>query len=420
MTRRWVFYGTFLTSLFIFMLVFTGSSFGDDGGLALGSRSEDAVFAQKVLQEIGLYRAGGTAGYYGVNTAVSVATMQKEHGMKITGTVHKVEWERLREIALGTNLTAKLNKQLVGYYTQYQSKYSSYKSLSSYGEHLDYIATFSYVIDNNGDLVGETPKDALSLAREKKVKPLLLVHNMLDEIDSAGASAVLSNPSLREKLVKNIINVVERDGYSGINVDLEGVYPLDRQNYNRFLHELGDALRPAGKVLTVSIPAKTQDDPRNAWSGAYDYASIGEAADFVMLMTYDEHWYGGDPGPVASLPWVLSVLDYATSQIPREKLILGIAAYGYDWSPNGSRAITWNEVGGLAEKYGPARWHDDYCVPFLVYHTGGVRHEVWFENTYSLRFKLDLVNSYGLAGIALWRMGFEDADFWNLVVSKFG
>ncbi len=419
MIRGRMFFCIFFAGLLFSMLAFTASSFAGDKDLAFGSRGEDVVFVQNVLQESGLYQTGGPAGYYGINTTISVATMQKEHGLKVTGAVHKIEWERLREIALETRLSSKLGKQLVGYYTQYQSKYSSYKSLSSYGEHLDYIATFSYVIDNNGDLMGETPWDALALAKERQVKPLLLVHNMLDEVDSSGVSVVLSSPTLRGKLVNNIKNVVVRDGYSGVNVDLEGVYPPDRQNYNRFLHELSDALKPEGKVLSVSIPAKTQDDPRNAWSGAYDYATIGEVADFVMLMTYDEHWYGGDPGPVASLPWVVRVLDYATSQIPRERLILGIAAYGYDWSPNGSRAITWNEVGKLLTSYGPAKWHDDYCVPFLIYNAGGVRHELWFENTYSLRFKLDLVNNYRLAGIALWRLGFEDADFWNMVVSKF-
>jgi len=71
-------------------------------------------------------------------------------------------------------------------------------------------------------------------------------------------------------------------------------------------------------------------DQQDNWSSAFDYAAIGKYADWVQIMTYDEHWSGGTPGPIASLPWVENVIKYAITVIPKEKILLGVAAYGYD------------------------------------------------------------------------------------------
>ncbi|MGQ9511668.1 glycosyl hydrolase family 18 protein [Thermodesulfitimonas sp.] len=168
-------------------------------------------------------------------------------------------------------------------------------------------------------------------------------------------------------------------------------------------------------MVTAAIPAKTNDDPADEWGGAFDYAAIGRICDYIMLMTYDEHWFGGSRGPIASLPWVVSVLDFAIKFLPREKILLGIPAYGYDWSATGTRVIPWNKVNELINQYGWSQvaWDDLACVPYLRYTDKGVAHEVWFENAYSLRIKLNLVRNYGLAGVAIWRLGFEDATFWE-------
>jgi spore germination protein YaaH len=194
----------------------------------------------------------------------------------------------------------------------------------------------------------------------------------------------------------------------------------DQVYYSGFLEELKEMFSPYGFLLTVSIPAKTADDIPNNWSGAYDYPRIGEIADLVAIMTYDEHWYGGSTGPIASLPWVEKVINYTVSQMPREKILLGIPAYGYDWSGSGGcQNVFWNKAADLASANGGAIWHDESSSPYFIYNDKwGDKHEVWFENQTSLELKLDLVNSSGIAGVAIWRLGFEDDKFWRSLDAK--
>jgi len=420
----------FALSVLVFLMVsFSATAAEAAGGgseavykeLQVGSRGPEVKFVQSVLREAGYYQAEGETGYFGLNTLAAVARFQKEVGLAVDGEVGAAEWEHLKEMArrLRAGLgDAKLGRQVLGYYTHHWDAKGSYNSLYKYGHNIDYIATFSYSIDGNGNLIGKTPRDALALARKMDVKPILLVHNMLDAIDSASVHSVISDSRARQKLIKNIAQVVTREGYVGVNIDFEGVYPSDRKYFNSFLKELSEVLDEEGCITTVSVPAKTWDNPESSWFGAYDYRQIGKVADLVMLMTYDEHWFGGAPGPIASLPWIQRVLDYTTTQIPRDKLLLGVAAYGYDWSSKGARSIPWSRVQDLINRYKNVKWHNKYCVPYLVYNENGVRHEVWFENIYSLRFKLDIANSYKLGGIAIWRLGYEDDSFWQMVEKK--
>jgi spore germination protein YaaH len=209
---------------------------------------------------------------------------------------------------------------------------------------------------------------------------------------------------------------VDKYNFSGVNIDLEGIPAYGRQSYTDFLRELGAVLREKNKLLTVAIPAKTYDNAKDHWSGAYDYKAIGKLADYVVIMSYDEHWFGGAPGPVASLPWVTKVIEYGVNTIPRSKILMGIGCYGYDWPASGQgKAITWKAMDGLVKMYGNVLWDDNNSVPHLVYWKGGKKHNVWYENSYSLAIKLKLVNSYNIGGIAIWRLGYEDQSFWETV-----
>lgn len=394
--------------------------------LKLGSRGEDVTHLQRLLQVKGLYSAGDVSGYFGFNTLQAVIEFESKHGFKPDGTVGQGEWKILQ----GQNspakpeqrpVTEKLTKLVLGYYTEdYPGDKLSYNSLLNNYQLIDYIATFDYLVDARGNLKGQTSEAALQLAKSKGVKPLLLIHNISGGIDTDAAYSAVSETANRANLINNIMSLVQKYGYGGVNIDLEGIPASGRQSLNTFLTELGKRLKAGNYLLTLSVPAKTYDDPGNNWTGAYDYTAFGRLADLVVIMTYDEHWFGGPPGPVASLPWVRQVLNYAVGQIPREKIMMGIGAFGYDWPEGGKgKAIRWNAVNNLINKYGNPQWDDTNSVPYLIYQLDGVKHEVWFENASSLRLKLDLVNSFGIGGIAFWRLGFEDESFWLMVKNKF-
>ena len=97
-----------------------------------------------------------------------------------------------------------------------------------------------------------------------------------------------------------------------------------------------------------SYYAKTYDSTTNSWNGAFDYKALAPYLDKIMIMTYDEHYPGGTPGPIASINWYKSVIEYAVSVIPKEKIYLGAAAYGYDWSSKGTKAYSINGCYNLA------------------------------------------------------------------------
>ncbi|MDI6710233.1 MAG: glycosyl hydrolase family 18 protein [Bacillota bacterium] len=316
---------------------------------------------------------------------------------------------------------ASSDRLVLGYYAEnYPGDRHALSSIWNYSRHMWGIATFTYLLERDGSLTGQVPVTAVRQARQNHLRTFLLIHNYRQGFDTRAAHSVLTNQYRRSKLVNSIVWLVRHYGYTGVNIDLEGIPAGDRWAFNAFLRELDKKISPYG-LLTVSVPAKTWDDPGNAWSGAYDYQTIGRTADLVMIMSYDEHWIGGAPGPIASLPWVRKVVDYAVRTIPRNRLLLGIATYGYDWSSRGSRILSWREARDLVARYGWQRvvWDDHAACPRLVYwDRNGIRHEVWFENEYSLRFKLDLVHAYGLRGIAVWRLGFEDARFWQVVGEK--
>ncbi len=318
------------------------------------------------------------------------------------------------------NPNSKLGKIVLGYYTEdYPKDRLSYDSLLANAPFIDAVAMFNYTFDGNGNLSGQLTNDTKA-ASQRGVTRLMLVHNYTGYINGKQAYNVLSSYKKRKNLEYNILYIIRKEGYQGVNIDIEGLPPAGRTAYTAFLQELKQLFDPYGYTLTVSVPAKTYDDPYNSWSGAYDYREIGKAADLVCIMTYDEHWFGGQPGPVASLPWVQRVLDYAIAAIPRQKILMGVPAYGYDWSAAGTKTIWWRNAGALAARYGGAYWDNYSCCPYFVYYDkNGQRHEVWYENKYSLKIKLDLAKNYGVAGIAVWRLGFEDESFWQTLKEKF-
>lgn len=323
-------------------------------------------------------------------------------------------------INITTAQVAPSSKKLVlGYVTYYYSgDSSSYNSMVANTSSIDEIATDTYVTDGNGNISGLVPTNQINYANNNNIKTLAMITN---NFDGAIAKTLLESSVNRQALINNILNAMKTNGYKGVNVDLEGVYYYDRNYLTSFMKELYTALNPQGFYVTMAVPAKTSDSPTASWSGAYDYAALANYADQIVLMTYDEHYPGGTPGAIASIGWVENVIKYAVSVIPREKLLLGTAAYGYDWSTNGTKAYGISGIYNLASTYGATiKWDDLSKSPYFTYTDSlGISHTVWFENAQSLNYKLDLVNSYDLSGIAIWRLGLENTDYWTSIKTKF-
>lgn len=232
--------------------------------------------------------------------------------------------------------------------------------------------------------------------------------------DTGTVSRVLGDPALRDTHVNSVVALAQNEDFDGIQIDYEDLPAADRDDFSAFLTALGPALRSAGKVLYVTVHVKESDAGYDERNRAQDYAAIGQAADLVCLMAYDWHWSTGPSGPIAPYDWVDRVLRYSVTQIPPQKLVLGVGLFGYDWVGTSADNVTWRQVVALAAQHQvDERWDVGAQSPHFTYTVDGVEHEVWYENGRSVAAKLDLARRYGLQGVEFWRLGGEDPSIWE-------
>ncbi len=317
--------------------------------------------------------------------------------------------------------TPEVRKMVLGYYVKdWEQDNSSFNSVRNYGDSLTSLALFSFAVDEKGNLNGKNDLEAITLARQKNLKIYALIHNIYFgqwPKSPNVAKAVLANPEVRTTTVNNIVSLVKRNGYDGVNIDIENINPADRDNYTSFVRELSSRLKPDGYTISLSVGAKERDDPKNTWSWPWDYQALEPLVDYLAIMAYDEHNYGSGPGPVASVGMVERVIKYALSVLPKEKILLGLAAYGFDWTQDRVLApeyLSFSKILERAKLFNtPILWDEVSRTPYYRYNVNGLNHEVWFENAWSTAAKVELVQKYDLAGVAIWRLGFEDPAGWT-------
>jgi spore germination protein len=230
-------------------------------------------------------------------------------------------------------------------------------------------------------------------------------------------ASILHNPALARQQVNAIVSLVEREHYAGIDIDYEQLKPADRQAFTNYITELAAALHAHGKVLSVAVFAQLANpkDNNQAEDGFQDYAALGKVADQIRIEGYNLHWANSAPGATAPIEWIRSVLQYATSQMPASKVVLGIPLYGYDW-PDGNgpaQTVSWLQALRLSKQYGAApSYNKTSQAPYFSYRADGHTHTVWFENGESSGAKFEAAKGAGIAGVYLWMYGYEDPATW--------
>ncbi|MCL6558791.1 MAG: serine hydrolase, partial [Firmicutes bacterium] len=285
--------------------------------------------------------------------------------------------------------------------------------LRIHGKEITNLVPFWFAVTGNGSLEEQSDAQTISLARQLGLPMLALVYSTTL---SPLIHTLLTNEEPRRTLVFNILNLLTGKGFSGVNIDFEFVPPEDRPYMTLFMAELYHALKPYGFLVTISVPAKVKEDPAHPFSGAYDYPALATYSDQLYIMAYDEHFT--EPGPIASIGFVRTVLTYALSVIPREKIRLGMAVYGRDWSKltEFPRELPYEEAIALAVRHGSAiRYDDEAQESTYTYTENGVTHTVWFEEVRSFAAKLNVVLQQGIPGIVVWRLGLEDPRIWDLL-----
>jgi spore germination protein YaaH len=310
------------------------------------------------------------------------------------------------------------SREVMGYYAEsYSGDPRAMRSLTGNLGIITTVAPFSYRIDREGNIHGQTGPDLLKTAQTNGLKTLAVVTNIQGTNFSREAvSGMLSSKSARQKAIAGILNLLKSNGYSGVNIDFEGVPSRDRLYLTAFFRELASVLRPHNYLVTAALPAKTEATENSSWAGAFDFSALAPYLDWAVIMTYDQHQANSSPGPVAALEWVERAVAYSLQHFSADRLIMGVPAYGYAWNNRSGRALNYTGIQSLIERYRiTPKWHDRYQAPFFTYTDGGTKYEVWFENRHSTAAKMRLVEQYNLRGVAVWRLGYEDPGIWEVL-----
>lgn len=307
--------------------------------------------------------------------------------------------------------------ELMGYHLT-----SSQKGLDTIRANYRYLAGIIPTwleVKENGYLETKPNKAEIGMLERlmgrKAIRPLIQNYDLSSEV----ANKLINDTKAMTRAINRMAIYLAENGLKGLNLDLEGIKYTNKDKFNKFILMLAETFHKKDLELDLSIPAKTENNKDKTWSGAYQYDFLGQFADRIMLMAYDYHWVGGTPGPIAPLSWVRDVIDYAIIEIPLEKIYLGIVFYGYDWELNGenkARGLVYSQIKELQNKYKTeVEWDQEAQSPYLKYTIDGKKHEVWFENSQSIRKKLELVKEFQLSGVAFWRLGQEDPEVWQVV-----
>ncbi|WP_163969248.1 LysM peptidoglycan-binding domain-containing protein [Oceanobacillus halotolerans] len=299
--------------------------------------------------------------------------------------------------------------------------------------HLTYLAPFSYRVNRDGSLTPPPLDNFQEIAEANNASLMLVVTNLEEgEFSAELGHIILTVQAVQNTLLDTIINTAHAGGYTDVHFDLEFLPPDDRDAYNQFLRRAKERLSQEGLLMSTALAPKTSATQAGEWYEAHDYGAHGEIADFVVLMTYEWGYSYGPAMAVSPINEVRKVVDYALTEMPPEKILLGQNLYGYDWTlpfeegGEAARAISPQQAIAIArENNVPIEYDQTAQAPFFTYRDAeGNDHEVWFEDARSIQAKFDMIKELNLRGISYWKLGLAFPQNWllledNFTVSKF-
>jgi len=307
----------------------------------------------------------------------------------------------------------------------YAYPYIERKLLQTTLPYLTMMSIFAYGFTADGSLVPPSDDEELVLATLSMGScPYMVLAplNAKGEFDNTLVTAVLRNNQARANLIRNVFATMEAKGYQGLDLDFEYVRAEDAEAFVSFAQELAPLLAAVGYGFNIALAPKYHANQPGLLYEGHDYRGLGQAAETVLLMTYEWGYSFGPPMAVAPIKEVRSVVEYALTEIPKEKILMGIPNYGYDWTlpyVEGRRAVTIGnqEALDIAARYNASISFDlEAMAPYFHYLTPErVEHVVWFEDARSIMAKLTLADELELRGVSYWTIMRPFTQNWMLL-----
>ncbi|QHT63988.1 glycoside hydrolase [Paenibacillus lycopersici] len=310
-------------------------------------------------------------------------------------------------------------------YLGWNGTYSTQTVLSQLGQtqglDIDSPSWFE-LADASGTLTDHSDPALVESLRATGIQLTPLVSN---QFDAKLTSAFLRDSAAKSAFIAKLVARLTALHVAGVNVDFEGLAGGDRSLYTAFIRSLTSAAHKAG--LTVSIDLPRGDVLWDAKT-AYDHTALAGIVDMIMMMAYDQHWQGGgEAGSVSELAWTEEgVRQFLTYGIPRDKLMLGIPFYVREWRVSAagklvdSKAILMKNIPGLVLSTGAKGSYDAVSgqVKYMYNGLDGYTHVFWAESADTTKARVEIAKKYDLAGVAAWRLGFEQPELWQQMLRQ--
>jgi len=312
------------------------------------------------------------------------------------------------------------------------------KSVNAFVAHadkVDLLVPTWYGVDAAGLVNGAPNPMVLALARSKRV-PVMPIVSMTTTRD--GFHKLMQDEAAQARMNVSLVQAAREHGYTGFQYDFENIAWTDRDAFTKMTQRTADALHKAGFQISIAVVPNAPGRAGRGlfskwmweyWRGAYDLEALGKITDLVSLMTYDQHTRWTAPGPVDGWNWMNQHLEYALKVVPKHKLSLGIALYGYRWFTGNpvkedgkeAPAITGDYIDAdesipLAATYGAKiRWDEEDRTSYYWFERDQMREWVFMPDARGFRERYELVKKHGLDGFSAWVIGAEDPAVWEVL-----
>ena len=278
-------------------------------------------------------------------------------------------------------------------------------------------------LNSKGELtenVGQAGQEYIEWAHSNGYKVWPMVQNAGNGMINV-TSDIMNDYNKRQELINEIVVACVRYKLDGINIDFENMKQEDKDMYSRFIIELTPRLKDMGLVVSVDV---TAPDGSETWSMCFDRNVIGDVADYIIFMAYDQYGTSSNKsGTTAGYDWVNVSLNkfLKTEEIKSDKIILAIPLYTRLWTEDSSGKVVKQTTVSLKNMYNvipdgvEKQWDDNLKQYYVEYQDGQYTKKICIEDEKSLTEKISLIKNNNLAGVASWEKGMETDNFWTFL-----
>lgn len=299
--------------------------------------------------------------------------------------------------------------------------------------YLNIITPQAYQVNAKGYVWGTVDPLIMKTAQKHDVKIIAMITNA--DYSAKLTTAFLHNSVAMKKAIHAMVAACKQKKLAGFQVDFEHVPVKDENAFTHFYQEASVALHKNHFLISVAIiprtnnkvPATSHDRAAfEFWDGAYDYAALGKASDFVTLMAYDQHSGGTTPGSACEPQWLKKIIVYALKTIPASKISVGLPVHSSYWYTAIGRNmyvsesdLTYAQAEFLLKEHNAKIvWDKKTNVPYAIFNDDNLDRFVYLQNVATFKTQLALVEKYHLRGISLWCLGYEDPNIWKVIAAK--